>query len=193
MPLPLITVQSFNQTSLQAAGAVFVQRVESVSIARGVLSGITGLVGGRNELMEKKMNDLTQALLDELDAKAKKVYPTAIGLVDANIHFSTTGPDSSMILVGQASATVLIKRVKPLTTSLSSSPAPLANPVPLASPVPMGLSSQPPAQKDPQLLIKGMPMVSGPEDPMPVKGGTREKRRTFLTKRLIKPSRKNRK
>jgi hypothetical protein len=76
MPLPLITVQTFNQSSLQAAGAVFVQRVESVSVSRGLLAGITGAPSGtgRNELMEKKMNDLTQVLLSELDIQAKKKY-----------------------------------------------------------------------------------------------------------------------
>jgi uncharacterized protein YbjQ (UPF0145 family) len=191
MPLPLITVQSFNQTNLQAIGAVFVQRVESVSIGRGILSGITGLVGGRNELMEKKMNDLTQALIGELDAQAKKQYPNAIALVDANIDFSASGPDSSTVLIGQASATVLIKRVKPLTTSQPASAAPLASAIPVGSAAPVGFSSQPPAQRDPQLLLKGMPMVSGSEDPMPVKGGS--KKRTFISKRLIKASRKKRK
>jgi len=185
MPLPIITVQTFNQSSLRAAGSVFVQRVESVSIARGVLSGITGLVGGRNELMEKKMNDLTQSLLAELDTRAKKVYPNAIGLVDANIDFSAAGPDSSMILIGQASATVLVKREKPLSIGPSSSPQPL-----VMSPQPP-LLSMPPPQGDPQLLLKGPPLSSAPGDPQPLRGGG--KKRTFLSRRLIKASRKNRK
>jgi len=184
MPLPIITVQTFNQSALRAAGAVFVQRVESVSFGRGVLAGITGLVGGRNELMEKKMNDLTQALLTELDTQAKKVYPNAIGLVDANIDFSTAGPDSSMILIGQASATVLVKREKPLSIGPPSS-APLV----MSSQPP--LQSMPPPQGDPQLLLKGPPLSSAPGDPLPLKGGS--KKRTFLSKRLIKASRKNRK
>lgn len=192
MPLPIITVQTFNQSNLRAAGAVFVQRVESVSFGRGVVSGITGLLGGRNELMEKKMNDLTQALLTELDTQAKKVYPSAIGLVDANIDFSTAGPDSSMILIGQASATVLVKREKPLSIGPpSSAPLVMSSQPPLQSMPPPPLQSMPPPQGDAQLLLKGAPLSSAPGDPLPVRGGA--KKRTFLSKRLIKASRKNRK
>lgn len=178
MPLPIITIQTFNQSNLQAAGAVFVQRVETISMGRGILGGITGTAGGRNELMEKKMNDLTQTLLAELDSKARKVYPNAIGLVSADIDFSVSGQDASMMLIGQASATVLIKRSKPLMSAQPVAPvASMGSPV--ASPMPSPVASM------------GSPLASMPSPvaPLEVKGG----RRTFLTKRLIKSSRKNRK
>jgi uncharacterized protein YbjQ (UPF0145 family) len=184
MPLPLITVQSFNQNTLQAAGAVFVHRVEAVSVSRGLLGGITGAAAGRNEAMEKKMNDLTQALLNDLDTQAKKMYPSAIGLVNADIDFTISGQDASMMLIGKASATVLIKRVKPLTMAPTAPAAPL-----IESSAPIGFSSQPPLQpsKDPQLFLKGMPLSSDPQVPM--RGG----KKTFISKRSIKSSRKNRK
>jgi uncharacterized protein YbjQ (UPF0145 family) len=193
-PLPLITIQTFNQTNLQAAGAIFVQRVEAVSIGRGFLAGITGMGGGRNELMEKKMNDITQGLLDDLDAKARKTYPNAIGIVNANMDLSTSGEDASMMIVGQASATVLIPRSKPLVRP-PLSPAQVLS----GSSAPIGFSSSPPVlpaasmppPRNVQLPIKAEASSPVPEDPMPMKGGS--KKRTFLTKRLIKSSRKNRK
>ena len=112
-PLPVFTIQTFNQNALQPAGAVFAQRVETISLARNVFAGIGGIIGGRSTLMEKKMNDLTQALMQELDIQAKKMYPNAVALVNVQVNFSNIGKtDSSMFLAGQASATALIKRVK---------------------------------------------------------------------------------
>ena len=190
MPLPLITVQTFNQSSLQAAGAVFVQRVESVSVSRGLLAGITGAPSGtgRNELMEKKMNDLTQVLLSELDIQAKKKYPAAVGLVNADIDFTISGQDASMMLIGKASATVLVKRTKPLVSSGTISepaamPRPMSEPMPAAMPMPRPMS-----EPMPRLDPMSRPMSEPRLDLM--KGG---KQRTFISKRLIKSSRKNRK
>lgn len=186
MPLPLITVQTFNQSSLQAAGAVFVQRVESVSVSRGLLAGITGAPSGtgRNELMEKKMNDLTQVLLSELDIQAKKKYPAAIGLVNADIDFTISSQDASMMLIGKASATVLVKRTKPLVSS-GTMPEPMSRPMSEPMPRPM---SEPMPMSAPRLDPMSRPMSEPRLDPM--KGG---KQRTFISKRLIKSSRKNRK
>jgi uncharacterized protein YbjQ (UPF0145 family) len=114
MPLPIFTVQTFNQSVLQPAGAVFAQRVESVQIARNFFAGTSNTAGGRSTMMEKKMNDLTTALLEELDQQATKKYPNAVALIDVNIDFSDMGKnDSNMFLAGQASATALIKRSKP--------------------------------------------------------------------------------
>ena len=113
MPLPIFTIQTFNQNALQPAGAVFAQRVEAVSIARNFLAGITGIIGGRNTAMEKKMNDLTKVLTEELQMQAMTAYPNAVALIDVKMIFSDIGKDdSNMFLAGQASATALIKRTK---------------------------------------------------------------------------------
>ena len=121
MRLPIFTIQTFNQTALQPAGAIFVQRVESISVARNFLAGITGVAGGRNTMMEKKMNDLTAALMEELDLQAKKMYPNAVALVNVSLHFSDIGKnDDNMFLAGQASATALIKRNKATSSAMPS-------------------------------------------------------------------------
>lgn len=143
MPLPIFTIQTFNQNTLQPAGAVFAQRVEAVSIVRDFLAGITGIVGGRNTAMEKKMNDLTSVLMEELQLQARTAYPNAIALVDVKVHFCNIGNDgSNMFLSGQASATALIKRNKVNTPAMAMAmatpvPAPVAAPVasPVAAPV----------------------------------------------------------
>lgn len=200
-PLPVFTIQTFNQNALQPAGAVFAQRVETISVGRSFFAG-TGSTG-RNTMMEKKMNDLTQALIQELDIQAKKMYPSAVALVNVQVHFSDIGKtDSNMFLSGQASATALIKRVKPVGQSMIPSPAasapmasPLASPVasaPMASPMASPLASpMAPAMPPSSSPASSAAMALSPQNsknlaiPKPIGGA---KRKSFISK-----SRKNRK
>jgi uncharacterized protein YbjQ (UPF0145 family) len=138
MALPIFTIQSFNQNALQAAGAVFVQRVESVSLLRNVVAEVGGIIGGRSTTMEKKMNDLTKVLLDELQTQTKVKYPSAVALVDVHIEFSDIGKtDQNMFLAGQASATALVRKTrKPENSPVAATvPVPSAGPVPSVGPV----------------------------------------------------------
>ena len=190
--LPVFTVQTFNQNALQPAGAVFAQRVEAINISRSFVAGASGIVGGRSVMMEKKMNDLTRALMEELDLQTKKLYPNAVALINVTVHFSDLGKhDSNMFLAGQASATALIKRVKAVGQSMiPSSPAPLPS-APLSS---APLSSAP---------VASAPVASAPVNsqvlqdtkimgiPKPISGG-KSKRKSFISKsRTIKGNRKH--
>jgi uncharacterized protein YbjQ (UPF0145 family) len=149
MPLPIFTVQKFNKNTLQPAGAVFAQRVESISIVRNFFAGIAGIAGGRSTMMEKKMNDLTTVLLEELDQQAIKKYPNAVALIDVDIHFSDIGKnDSNMFLAGQASATALIKRTTPITSQPISDNR-VSKPVEPISPPEVSDRGQPLAQMAP--------------------------------------------
>jgi uncharacterized protein YbjQ (UPF0145 family) len=213
-PLPVFTIQTFNQNALQPAGAVFAQRVEAISIARNFFAGVSGVVGGRNTMMEKKMNDLTRALMEELDIQAKKLYPNAVALINVNVHFSDIcKSDSSMFLAGQASATALIKRVKAVGQSMvpsSQPPAPLGPapapldpapaPVPVPAPAPAPLAPVPsPMPSAPPMLSSAIPSANSPPIqnnklmgiPKPLSGG-KSKRKSFISKsRTIKGNRKH--
>jgi len=168
MSLPIFTIQSFNQAALQPAGAVFAQRVESVTLARSMLAGITGSSGGRNTMIEKKMNDLTKILMEELQLQVKTNYPNAVALVDVKLHFSDIGKDdSNVLLVGQASATALIKRNK-INTSQPLAPAPMS--APMSAPLPSSQAAplpalQPAAQLAPQ--PSSQPAVQAPQPNLP--------------------------
>jgi uncharacterized protein YbjQ (UPF0145 family) len=185
--LPVFTIQTFNQNALQPAGAVFAQRVETISVGRSFFSG-TGSTG-RNTMMEKKMNDLTLALMQELDVQAKKMYPSAVALVNVQVHFSDIGKtDTNMFLTGQVSATALIKRVKPVGQSMIPSSAPLAS-APMASPMPSAPIA--PAMPSSSSPVSSAAMALSPQNsknlaiPKPIGGA---KRKSFISK-----SRKNRK
>ena len=190
-PLAVFTIQTFNQNALQPAGAVFAQRVETVSLARNVIAGIGGIVGGRSTLMEKKMNDLTQALMQELDIQAKKMYPNAVALINVQLDFSNIGKsDTNMFLAGHASATALIKRVKAVGQSMiPTSSAPLAS-APLAS-APSAIAAVPamPSSSSPAASAAAVLSPQNAKNivvPRAISGG--KKRKSFISK-----SRKNRK
>ena len=191
--LPVFTIQTFNQNALQPAGAVFAQRVESISIARNFFAGVSGIVGGRSTIMEKKMNDLTTVLMEELDIQAKKIYPNAVALVNVQVHFSDIcKSDSSMFLAGQASATALIKRVKPVGQSMMSSQIP----IPPIAPLQVAVPGQVPA-------VVEAPIIPPPTEALPIQNakvmgipkaisGGKSKRKSFISKsRTIKGNRKH--
>jgi len=217
MALPIFTIQSFNQTALQPVGAVFAQRVESVSVAKSSFAGFSSPNTGRSTAMEKKMNDLTKALISEINSQAKATYPNAVALVDLNIQFSNIGKNGeNILLAGQASATAIVKRKAAVAAPqpqpvavpqvapsqpmamVASQPMAIAPPAPsqpidmaMAAPVPV--ASQPMAVAESQPLAAPVPMAMAPPAPAPgpTQGGRRNRRKT-VNKRNYKRSRKNR-
>jgi uncharacterized protein YbjQ (UPF0145 family) len=169
MSLPIFTIPTFNQDALQAVGAVFAQRVESISIVRNFFAGIGGIAGGRSEMMEKKMNDLNKAIIEEIQIQARKAYPKAVALVDLKITFSDIGKnDQNMFLAAQASATAIIRRTKasaaasPIPGSLPEALVPVPSPIlaPMASPMAsQPMASQPMASQ----AMASQPMASQPQ------------------------------
>jgi len=168
MALPIFTIQSFNQNALQAAGAVFVQRVESVSLLRNVVAETGGSIGGRSTTMEKKMEDLTKSLLSEIQAQTKAKYPTAVALVDFHIAFSDIGKtDQNVFLAGQASATALVRKSRKVPNSsmaplASESVAPVGSVAPMAPMAPMAPPMAPPMPMPTPMSVPPVPMSVPP-------------------------------
>jgi uncharacterized protein YbjQ (UPF0145 family) len=125
MAIPVFTTNVFNQNLLQPVGAIFVQRVESVSVARDFMAGLGAIVGGQSKTMEKKMNDLTAAVLQELQTQTKAKYPNAVAIVGVDVDFSVIGQTNDFI-AAQARGTVLVKR------GASGQGGPVASSTPLA-------------------------------------------------------------
>lgn len=185
MSLPVFTTQTYNQTALQPVGAIFAQKVEPIP---------TGISGG--PAMEKKINEITMNLMTELNTRTKNKYPNAVALVNASVSFSDI---ASTFLIGQVSATVLIKRVKPMGQSITSAPlasgplasAPLAS-APLAS-GPLALPPRPITESSSQPLASTKPFAppitknSNVIIPKPISGGftkgqKKSTRKSFITK-----------
>ena len=135
MALPIFTIQTFNQSALQAAGAIFIQRVETVALQGNVAEG-------RSTPMEKKMNDLTRALLDDIQTQAKAKYPNTVALVDVHIDFSEVGKTGDMsFLAGQASATALIRKAKKTGNTPVTPPMAMPMPMNVAPMAPMAMAA----------------------------------------------------
>ena len=218
MALPIFTIQSFNQSALQPAGAVFAQRVESVSVAKSSFAGFSSPNTGRSTAMEKKMNDLTKALISEINSQAKATYPNAVALVDLKLQFSNIGKNGdNILLAGQASATALLKRKasapiagpvaapvvmsQPMDMAMAvAAPVPVASqpmasqPVAMAPPAPEPMAMAPPVAmaSQPVAMAPPMAMAMAPPGPAPVpqQGARRNRRRTV--NRNKRSSRKNR-
>ena len=204
--IPIYNIQLYDQKKLLALSSIIVRRVESVSIARNLLAGITGIAGGRNLEMEKKMNDLMTGLLDDLRKEALRINNKTIALVGLDIQYSEIGKSSdNMFLSAQAIATPLIRRPVsqnirppsfsesvasdsglPMPPAVPGPPMPPAVPMPPVVPGPPG----PPGPPVPPAVPGPQPFGSQPANQMPLRisqmrGGskkTRAKRRKSLHK-----------
>ena len=204
--LPMFTISTFNQNRFQPAGAVFAQRVETVGGApKGGLFSSSKSEAGRNQAMEKNMDNLTRVLKEQLVVNTLAVFPSAKALVDLKITFSTIGNNDAIYLAGQATATALVNR-PPKTAPNSMSP-PVVKPLESEGPVGPGM---PPFSEDPQGLSGSRPfngsgplsgpgpeMLSGPRpfdaaDPAalsgsrPMFGGRRNKKNKSNRRRTAK-------
>ena len=109
--LPIYNIQTYDQKKLLALPSVIVRRVESINLPRNILAGITGVTGGRNIEMEKKMNDMMVGLIDDLKKEALRVNNKVVALLGLDIQYSEIGKSSgNMFLSAQAIATPIIRR-----------------------------------------------------------------------------------
>jgi hypothetical protein len=186
MDLPIFTIQTFNQNSLRAAGAVFAHRVDLVkSPPKGLFSGgATPSNFLANTAMEQRISLIKGELMKILNEEAINKYTNdkVKALVDIKMDFSLLGES----LLGQASATVLVERIKPVAPMSApapiSAPAPMSAPAPVSAPAPM--SAPMPNARIPNARIPNARIPSEPANPLPATGG---KYRSKLGK-----SRKNR-
>jgi uncharacterized protein YbjQ (UPF0145 family) len=205
--IPIYNIQLYDQKKLLAISSIIVRRVESVSIARNFLAGITGIVGGRNLEMEKKMNDLMTGVLDDLRKEALRINNKTIALIGLDIQYSEIGKSSdNMFLSAQAIATPLIRRpvsqnirLPSLSESVASDSMAPAGPMPPVPPVPP-LAPVGPMPSMPPVAPVGPapvgPVVQGPSMPpfgsqlgnqfSQMRGGSRKTRGRRIRKRSHK-------
>jgi hypothetical protein len=165
-------------------GSVFVHRVNMIKTpTKGMFNyGGTAMIGAVNDL-EKQIEVLRGELLNKLKQEAKKKDASVSALVDVKLHISVFGESS---LLGQASATVLIKK----TSGLNSQSARRNSPVAPLVQVPRPNSQVAPLASVEQPVV-GSPVRPnigplGPPGPLGQLGG----RKKYVSK--LGKSRKNR-
>ncbi len=102
----LTTVNNYNQNEYTPLGLVRGTIVHSVSFFRDILGNITGILGGKNSAINKKVDDVYEEAVKELEKYTKEKYPSADAV--AGIEISLTEMREFFICV--ATGTALSRR-----------------------------------------------------------------------------------
>ena len=134
MSLKLFTTDNFDEKAYVPLGFVRGTMVHSVSILRDFVGNISGIFGGPNSAINKKIDDTHDEAIKELVKYTKTEYPSATAI--GGINVSLTEMRDFIICVACGTA------LGPNTSSASASaPAPssdVVKPKPIRLPVPQG-------------------------------------------------------
>ena len=125
----IFTLNTLDENKYKPLGLVRGTIVHSVSFFRDILGNITGLLGGKNSAINKKIDDVYAEAITELEDYTKKTYPTATSI--AGVEISLTEMREFIICVATGTAMVEIPnkptnpaQIKPMNQILKSAPMP---------------------------------------------------------------------
>jgi uncharacterized protein YbjQ (UPF0145 family) len=98
----LTTVNNYNENEYTPIGLVRGTIVHSVSFFRDILGNITGILGGKNTAINKKVDDVYEEAVKELEKYTKEKYPSADAI--AGIEISLTEMREFFICVATGTA-----------------------------------------------------------------------------------------
>lgn len=108
MSIPLLSINYFDTQKNVALGAVFGKRIEAISLFRGIAAGIQGLFGGQIEMVEKKIQDVTEGAKADLLKQAQAMYPQAKAIIGLQIQITDIGRDDrNQFILATAQGTVI--------------------------------------------------------------------------------------
>jgi uncharacterized protein YbjQ (UPF0145 family) len=102
----IITLNTLDDSKYKPLGLVRGTIVHSVSFFRDILGNLTGLLGGKNSAINKKIDDVYAEAITELEAYTKKTYPSATSI--AGVEISLTEMREFIICVATGTAVVEI-------------------------------------------------------------------------------------
>jgi uncharacterized protein YbjQ (UPF0145 family) len=130
MSLKLFTTDNFDEKAYVPLGFVRGTMVHSVSILRDFVGNISGIFGGQNSAINKKIDDTHDEAIKELVKYTKTEYPSATAI--GGINVSLTEMRDFIICVACGTA------LGPNTSSASASASNVVKPDPIRLPVPQG-------------------------------------------------------
>jgi uncharacterized protein YbjQ (UPF0145 family) len=108
MSIPLFSSNYFDTQKQMPLGAVFGKRIEAISLFRGFVAGIQGLFGGQIEMVEKKIQDVTEGAKADLLRDVQQKYPQAQGVIGLQIQITDVGRDDrNQFILATAQGTVI--------------------------------------------------------------------------------------
>ena len=104
--MSIVTTGQYDADKWEVKSMVAATHTESVSLFRGLIAGIGGIIGGPSETMNKKMNDIMAKLISKLQAQ--------IGademVVGTQFQFSEFGREQSNTFISGLVTGTLLKR-----------------------------------------------------------------------------------
>ncbi len=107
--MSLSTSGTYDTSKYEVKGLVTATHTEGLSLLRGVAAEVTGLFGGKSDLMNKKVNDVLNNLLGKLKAQVGSNER----IVGIKFEFAEFGrSEGNTFLSGIATGTLLVPKQK---------------------------------------------------------------------------------
>jgi uncharacterized protein YbjQ (UPF0145 family) len=105
MSFPILTTGYYNMNKYEPIGLVSSIPVHSISAIRGLVSGITGFFGGRQQVIEKKFLDIRKEALYELEQEAKAMGAVMI----IGLEFNVSELGNEFVIYGASGTALKLK------------------------------------------------------------------------------------
>jgi len=105
MNFPILTTGYYNMNKYEPIGLVSSIPVHSISAIRGLVSGITGFFGGRQQVIEKKFLDIRKEALYELEQEAKAMGAVMI----IGLEFDVSELGNEFVIYGASGTALKLK------------------------------------------------------------------------------------
>ena len=107
--MSIVTTGQYDSNKWEVKSMVAATHTESVSLFRGLIAGIGGIIGGPSETMNKKMNDIMAKLVSKLQAQIAADEM----VVGTQFQFSEFGREQSNTFIsGVVTGTLLKKKAQ---------------------------------------------------------------------------------
>lgn len=105
--MSVFTTSQYDATMWTPVKTIHATHTEAVSLFRGIVTGFTSLIGGPQEMLNKKMNDITSALMKGI----KEQIDDDQCVVGLNIQLAEFGrSEANSTISGLAMGTLLKKK-----------------------------------------------------------------------------------
>ena len=105
MSFPILTTGYYDMNKYEPIGLVSSIPVHSISAIRGLVSGITGFFGGRQQVIEKKFLDIRREALFELEKEAKRMGAVMI----IGLEFDVSELGNEFVIYGVSGTALKLK------------------------------------------------------------------------------------
>jgi len=105
--MSLFTTTQYDASIWTPVKTIYATHTEAVSLFRGIVTGFTSIIGGRQDMLNKKMDDVTEELMKQMKKQIDS-DGCAVGLTIELTEFGRS--EANVTISGLAMATLLKKK-----------------------------------------------------------------------------------